>query len=105
MLYAKPDEAATATLKSALEHLEKPLSQTFLAGVFGGLAMALSGTVALLLATGIGEQVKEQVPILPRFLQGTFFPLGLVVCLSALLIPGLDFRQLLQKVEVAVRGR
>jgi len=45
--------------------------------------MALSGTVALLLATGIGEQVKEQVPILPRFLQGSFFPLGLVVCLFA----------------------
>jgi len=83
MLYTKPDEAATATLSSALDHLKKPLPQTFLAGVFGGLAMALSGTVALLLATGIGEMVKEQVPILPRFLQGTFFPLGLVVCLQS----------------------
>jgi len=83
MLYTKPDEAATATLSSALDHLKKPLPQTFFAGVFGGLAMALSGTVALLLATGIGEMVKEQVPILPRFLQGTFFPLGLVVCLQS----------------------
>jgi len=79
MLYSKPNEAATATLESALDHLHKPLAQTFLAGIFGGLAMALSGTVALLLATGIGEQVKEQMPILPRFLQGAFFPLGLVV--------------------------
>jgi len=79
LLYNPPDSAASSTLATGLQHLKEPHTQTFLKAVFGGVELAVSGLAALVLAKGLGEGVKEQVPMLERVLQGIVFPFGLVV--------------------------
>lgn len=79
LLYNPPESAALSTLATGLQHLKEPHTQTFLKAVFGGIELAVSGLVALVLAKGLGDGVKEQVPMLERVLQGIVFPLGLIV--------------------------
>jgi len=79
LLYNPPDSAASSTLATGLQHLKEPHTQTFLKAVFGGIELGAAGLAALLLAKGLGDGVKEQLPMLERVLQGIIFPFGLVI--------------------------
>ncbi|RMY72585.1 hypothetical protein D0863_04406 [Hortaea werneckii] len=72
-----PEDAAIETLHIGLHHLCETVELAFLKNVYGGLLLSAGGLLALVLATGFPD--FDSSPGLSRLLQGTAFPVGLIV--------------------------
>ncbi|GAB1735034.1 hypothetical protein NU219Hw_g104t1 [Hortaea werneckii] len=72
-----PEDAAIETLQTGLHHLCETVELAFLKNVYGGLLLSAGGLLALVLATGFPDYDSD--PGISRLLQGTAFPVGLIV--------------------------
>ncbi|KAI7237098.1 Formate/nitrite transporter [Hortaea werneckii] len=72
-----PEDAAIETLGIGLHHLCETVELAFLKNVYGGLLLSAGGLLALVLATGFPDYDSD--PGISRLLQGTAFPVGLIV--------------------------
>lgn len=72
-----PEDAAIETLEIGLHHLCETVELAFLKNVYGGLLLSAGGLLALVLATGFPDYDSD--PGISRLLQGTAFPVGLIV--------------------------
>ncbi|KAI6867816.1 Formate/nitrite transporter [Hortaea werneckii] len=72
-----PEDAAVETLRIGMHHLCETVELAFLKNVYGGLLLSAGGLLALVLATGFPD--FDSSPGLSRLLQGTAFPVGLIV--------------------------
>ncbi|KAI6788602.1 Formate/nitrite transporter [Hortaea werneckii] len=72
-----PEDAAIETLHIGMHHLCETVELAFLKNVYGGLLLSAGGLLALVLATGFPD--FDSSPGLSRLLQGTAFPVGLIV--------------------------
>ncbi|KAI6947397.1 Formate/nitrite transporter [Hortaea werneckii] len=72
-----PEDAAIETLHIGLHHLCETVELAFLKNVYGGLLLSAGGLLALVLATGFPDYDSD--PGISRLLQGTAFPVGLIV--------------------------
>lgn len=73
-----PEDAAIETLQTGLHHLCESVELAFLKNVYGGLLLSSGGLMALVLATGFPEYTDNN-PGLMRLLQGSAFPVGLII--------------------------
>ncbi|KAI7341674.1 Formate/nitrite transporter [Hortaea werneckii] len=72
-----PEDAAIETLQIGMHHLCETVELAFLKNVYGGLLLSAGGLLALVLATGFPDYDSD--PGVSRLLQGTAFPVGLIV--------------------------
>ncbi|KAI6842528.1 Formate/nitrite transporter [Hortaea werneckii] len=72
-----PEDAAHETLEIGMHHLCETVELAFLKNIYGGLLLSAGGLLALVLATGFPD--FDSSPGLSRLLQGTAFPVGLIV--------------------------
>ncbi|KAI7187249.1 hypothetical protein D0869_11923 [Hortaea werneckii] len=72
-----PEDAAIETLEIGMHHLCETVELAFLKNVYGGLLLSAGGLLALVLATGFPDYDSD--PGISRLLQGTAFPVGLIV--------------------------
>lgn len=73
-----PSEAAESVRQEAINNLQQPTLNIFIQNVYGALLLSSGGLLSIILGAGFPE-FTEQNPGLQRLLQGSAFPLGLVL--------------------------
>ena len=73
-----PEDTAAETLETGIHHLSESVTLCFLKNIYGGLLLSAGGLLSLTLATGF-PQYSDSNPGLTRLLQGSTFPIGLVL--------------------------
>ncbi|KAK4897644.1 hypothetical protein LTR27_004790 [Elasticomyces elasticus] len=73
-----PVEASQQTLQTGIHHLSESIELAFIKNVYGGMLLSAGGMLSLILGAGF-KGASEENPGLQRLLQGSAFPIGLVL--------------------------
>jgi len=74
----EPKDAAKQTLETGEHHLSEGLRLCFFKNIYGGLLLSAGGLLSMTLSNGM-PGLTEGNPGVKRLLQGSTFPIGLVL--------------------------